>query len=217
MKKTVFGIAAVCVLSMGSAAGWASDHVSTATPFWVFPADPPAGNTKVVRSPRGIAAKFKTTGLSPGHVMTLWVMFFNNPDACVTPGACQLIPEDLFNPATGFDFHYAGGRIVNGNRTTISGFLQVGELSTSGAAELVAIGGWPAEFVTPLTNPLGAQVILAVHSHGPAQTGEALAAQLSSYLGGCVLPFLGVGGFATSPSDIPANTGECSTIQIAFH
>lgn len=217
MKKIICGFAAVCALSIVTTAGLASEHVSTAQPYWVFPADPPNGSTRVIRSPQGITAQFKTTGLVAGHAATLWIMFFNNPDACVTPGDCQLAPDDLFNPATGFDFHYAGGRIVNGNKSTISGHLQVGDVSTSGAAELVAIGGWPPGFVSPLTNPLGAQVILAVHSHGPAQTGPALAAQMSSYLGGCELPFLGVDGFAASANDIPANTGECSTIQIAFH
>ncbi len=217
MKKIICGFVAVCTLIVVTAAAWASDHVSTAAPFWVFPSDPPAGNTKIIRTPQGITAQFKTTGLMAGHTATLWVMFFNNPGECENPGACQLAPVDIFNPATGFDFHYAGGRIVNGNKTTISGHIQVGEMSTSGAAELAAIGGWPEDLVTSLTNPMGAQVILAVHSHGPAQTGPALAAQMSSYLGGCDLPLLGVGGFATNASEIPANTGECSTIQIAFH
>lgn len=83
---------------------------------------------------------------------------------------------------------------------------------------LAAIGAAPPFFVTPLTNPSGAQVILALHSHGPAQTGQTLANQMSSYLGGCVLPFLGdAGGFAESSADIPASRGECSTIQVAFH
>ena len=93
-----------------------------------------------------------------------------------------------------------------------------GETSTSGWAELAAIGGAPAAFITPLTNPYGAQVILALHSHGPMQSGQNLVAQMSSYLGGCDLPFLGdASGFAASSADIPASPGECSTIQLAFH
>ena len=51
-----------------------------------------------------------------------------------------------------------------------------------------------------------------------AQQGATLYEQLTSYLGGCVLPFLGdAAGFAQSPADLPANPGECSTIQLAFH
>ena len=80
------------------------------------------------------------------------------------------------------------------------------------------VNPFAAGWVTPLTNPDGAQVTLAIHDHGPAQSGRTLYEQLTSYRGGCVLPFLGdFGGFAQSASDLPANPGECSTIQVAFH
>ena len=192
-------------------------HATTSPPFWTFAAVPPVGETRLIRTTNGLTAQFKTTGLTAGRAVTLWIMFFDNPEACLNPGACD--PDvDIGRPGVRFDFHYAGGHIVNGRKTTIAGHLQVGELSTSGWAELVEIGGAPPFFVTPLTNPLGAQVTLALHSHGPAQSGSTLKAQMSSYLGGCQLPFLGdAAGFAQSPSDIPALPGECSTIQLAFH
>lgn len=196
-------------------------HKSSSPPIWTFAAPPPAGSTKLVRSPNGLTAQFKTTGLPAGHVVTLWIMFFDNPDDCATPGACvpAVFPAgDIGAPGVRFDFHYAAGHIVNGKKTTLTGHLQTGELSTSGWAELVAIGGAPPAWIEALTNPGGAQVILALHSHGPAQTGTTLVEQMSSYLGGCVLPFLGdPGGFAESAADIPASPGECSTIQLAFH
>jgi len=192
-------------------------HVSMSPPFWTFAAPPPAGKTKLVRTSNGLTAQFKTTGLTAGHAVTLWIMFFDNPEACTVAGQCDPA-VDIGKPGVRFDFHYAGGHIVNGAKTTLTGHLQTGELSTSGWAEMVAIGAAPPFFVTPLTNPLGAQVILAIHSHGPAQQGTTLVEQMSSYLGGCVLPFLGDGaGFAESAADIPANPGECSTIQLAFH
>lgn len=72
-------------------------------------------------------------------------------------------------------------------KTTISGHLPVGETSTSGWAELVEIDAAPPFFVTPLTNPSGAQVTLALHSHGPAQTGQTRAEQMTSFLGGRLL------------------------------
>jgi hypothetical protein len=208
---------AVSGLLFTNSSAMAADHVSTSPPFWTFLAPPPAGKTQLIRSPNGLTANFKTTGLSAGHAVTLWIMFFDNPGACLTPGACD--PDvDIGRDGVRFDFHYAGGHIVNSAKTTISGHLRVGETSTSGWAELAAIGGAPAAFITPLTNPYGAQVILALHSHGPMQRGKNLAAQLSSYLGGCNLPFLGnLAGFAQSSDDIPANEGECSTIQLAFH
>lgn len=191
-------------------------HVSNSPPIWTFPMQPPAGSTKLVRSPNGLTAQFKTTGLTAGHAVTLWIMFFDNPEAC-PGGVCT--PADIGTPGVRFDFHYAGGHIVNGARTTLTGHIQTGELSTSGWAEMVAIGAVPPFFVTALTNPMGAQVTLAIHSHGPAQRGRTQAEQMSSYLGGCDLPFLGdpANGFALSTDDIPVNEGECSTIQLAFH
>jgi hypothetical protein len=189
-------------------------HKSTSSPIWTYGV-PVNGSTSLVRTRNGLTAQFKTTGLPAGHAVTLWIMFFDNPDACTVPGACVLAPApvgDIGGSGVKFDFHYAGGHIVNDAQTTLTGYLQTGELSTSGFAELEAV-----DLIAALTNPMGAQVILALHSHGPAQSGQTLVEQMNSYLGGCVLPFLGPGGFAGGPGDIPALAGECSTIQLAFH
>lgn len=211
MKKSNYLVCLVATaLAVPFAAANAGDHVSSEPAYNWWDNTTPVGTTKVVRSPNGISAVFKTSGLPAGHVMTLWIMFFDNPSACAaSPGPCTL--ADAGNPATGFDFHYAGGHIVNGNKSTISGHLRVGELSTSGWAEVGETG-----LVSPLTNPLTAEVILAIHSHGPAATGQLLKAQASSYLGGCDL-FLGPGGFAANAGDVPVNPGECSTIQNSAH
>jgi hypothetical protein len=169
----------------------------------------PVGTSKVVRTKHGITAQVKTTGLTAGHAVTLWIIFFNNPLACAGPVCDPAV--DGANPATGFDFHYAAGHVVNGRTTTLSGHLQAGETSTSGGVEI----GFPQ--AVPLLNPFGAQVWLAVHSHGPAQTGQTLAAQMSSFSGGCktYLPF--AGGVAGIPEEVADEVGECSTFQIAFH
>lgn len=210
LATAVFAVAPTAAVADGV-------EVSKSPPFWTFPAPPPAGKTRLLRTENGLGAMFRTTGLTPGNVVTLWIMFFDNPEACTNPGACNPA-VDIGKPGVRFDFHYAGGRIVGSGKTTVAGYLPVGELSTSGWAEMAEIGLAPPFFVTPLTNPKGAQVILAIHDHGPAQRGRTLYEQLTSYLGGCELPFLGdAGGFAQSAADLPANAGECSTIQVAFH
>ena len=217
MKKK---LALLCSLSLVAFAATpsiavADGHVSNSPAIWTWMVGvEPAGMTKLVRSRNGLTAQFKTTGLTAGHAVTLWIMFYNNPEACgvdgPNPGVCT--PADIPNPATGFDFHYAGGHIVNDSKTTLTGHVRVGEMSTSGWAEL----GVPS--ATPLLNPMGAQVILAIHSHGPTQRGRNLAAQLGSYTGGCDFPFLGDdAGFALGSSDVPDEERECSTIQLAFH
>lgn len=221
ISKTLLAIIGCGLFLASTGASQASDHVSSSPPFWTYWAPPPAGDTKLVRSPEGLTAQFKTTGLVAGHVVTLWIMFFDNPEACWAgePEERPCNPGDIGKPGVRFDFHYAGGHIVNGRKTTLTGHLRAGETSTSGWAELVAIGAAPPFFVTPLTNPGGAQVILALHSHGPAQTGRTLAEQMSSYLGGCDFPFptADPGGFAGSADEVPALPGECATIQVAFH
>ncbi len=73
----------------------------------------------------------------------------------------------------------------------------------------------PMESVPP-TDPFGAEVVLARHSHGPAATGTALVDQLSSFLGGCTT-FDGPDGFASGPEDVPDAPGECSTITRSLH
>lgn len=213
MKQTrnlLASLALATLVAVPTAAMAGGKNLSKSPPFWTFEAPPPPGSTDLVRTKHGLFAKFRTTGLPAGHAVTLWIMFFDNPEACAVPYACN--PDaDVGQPGVRFDFHYAGARIVRRNRTTFWGYLPINELSTSGFAE---IGAPP----TPLTNPKGAQVILALHSHGPAQQGAALYEQLTSYLGGCNLPFLGdANGFAQSFSDVPANEGECSTVQVSFH
>ena len=220
MKTTriTLTLLAIAIFVTAPTAGVAGGlEVSKSPPIWTFAAPPPAGKTKLFRTDHGLGAMFRTTGLTPGNVVTLWIMFFDNPEACTNPGACD--PAlDIGKPGVRFDFHYAGGRIVRRNRTLVLGYLPVGEMSTSGWAEMAEIGLAPPFFATPLTNPKGAQVTLAIHDHGPAQLGTTLYEQLTSYLGGCELPFLGdAGGFAQSAADLPANPGECSTIQLAFH
>lgn len=227
IRKMLTALLTAALVAVPSAAFAGGSKVSKAPPIWTFDAPPPAGKTKLLRTRHGLGAMFRTTGLTAGNVVTLWIMFFDNPDMCQTPGACvggPFDPEnpdnpgDIGRPGVIFDFHYAGARIVRRHRTTVFGYLPVNELSTSGWAEMVEIGLAPPFFVAPLTNPKGAQVTLAIHDHGPAQERPVLYEQLTSYLGGCVLPFNGdAAGFAQSFSDLPANPGECSTIQLAFH
>jgi hypothetical protein len=149
----------------------------------------------------------QTSGLPAGHAVTLWFIFFNRPDLCAARpcGASDL------GTAEG-DFHLAAGHVTSDGKVTFAGHLQVDDISGSGLLETgMGLG-------TPLTNPYGAEVILALHSHGPKMQGLQLKDQISSYLGGCVLPFLGDAiGFATGPQDIPDSFGECSTIQISVH
>jgi len=188
----------------------AGDHQSRSDVFWWWDqGGTTLGSSKLVRTPNGIMAVFKTSALQPGHAMTLWFIVFNNPAACA--GNPCTVEADFENPAVMADFLVAGGNVTGGGRTTVAGHLLVGDKSGSGYNEF----GLP-EFAVGLVSPMTAEVTLGLHSHGPAQTGAVLSEQISSYLGGCLV-FLGPGGFAAGPGDIPVNDGECSTMQASHH
>jgi len=184
-------------------------HRSTSPVFWWWDEVTEVGRASLLRTPQGISATFHTSGLPAGHAVTLWFIIFNNPAACFT-NPC-IAGVDLFNPDAAADFIYAGGHVVGGPRNTFAGHLQVGDSSGSGFNEF----GVP-ELAIGLSNPMGAEVLLALHSHGPAMTGQDLVAQIGSFTGGCD-DFLGPGGFAAGFGDIPVNFGECSTMQFSLH
>jgi hypothetical protein len=168
------------------------------------------GSSRLVRSPNGITAVLQTTGVPSNQAITLWFIVFNNPSACIdTP--CSLI-DLLFNPDAAGDFHHGGGLVTgNSDHATFAGHLAVGDVSGSGREE---IGMGPA---VALSAPYQAEVLLAVHSHGPKQAGLALKSQLSSFTGGCAV-FLGDGfGWAQEPDDMPDEPGECTTFQYSRH
>jgi hypothetical protein len=170
----------------------------------------PVGTATLVRTPNGVSGVVQTSGLPANQAITLWVIFFNNPENCLIPNECD-VPLDLGRIGVDADFHAAGGVVTGGSgQATFAGRLNVGDVSGSGLLEL--------DLADPiaLEDPYGAYVILAVHSHGPRQTGQVLRSQLSTFAGGCD-EFLGENGFATMPSFVPTLVGECSTIQYSRH
>jgi hypothetical protein len=189
-------------------AGEQATH-STANVYWNWDPATPIGTSEVVRSNSGITAVYNTSGLPAGQAVTLWMVFFNNPELCTIPFSCAA-PADVGNSLIGSDFHFVGGHVVGeGGKLTVAGHLKVGDISGSGLAELGMDG-------FPLVHPFKAQVILAIHSHGPKLTGQGLKSQISSFLGGCEV-FLGPDGIGAGPQDVPDQIGECSTLQFSNH
>ncbi len=94
-------------------------------------------------------------GTEPGHpeVFTLWAFVFNHPDQC-SGGACG--PDDLSDPAVGFGVYHPGGHVNAGSTLHLSGRVGVGEPAD----------GPPGSAVTDLSDPMGAEVHLAITAHG---------------------------------------------------
>lgn len=211
ITKSLFAIAALGVVASTPALAQASERVvqTTANVYQWWDRDNPVGTATLTRSDAGITAVVHTSGLPPGQAVTLWFIFFNKPENCLT-SPCS-VPADVFTPSAEADFHFGSGHVVGGEGTaTFAAHLSVGDTSGSGKVEIGAGDG------VPLTDPLGAEVVLALHVHGPAQKGQTLKSQISSYLGGCEV-FLGPDGFAAGPNDVPHQKGECATTQISVH
>lgn len=171
---------------------------------------PAAGRTTLYRSEAGLKATVLIIQREaiPDHVYTLWFIVFNTPEGCLT-SPCTVV--DVENPDASADFLYGGGVVTGDRRVDFGGSLETGDASGSGFIELEL-----PDLAQGLTDPFGAEVLLAIHSHGPAGSGTFLADQISSYLGGCLV-FLGPGGFAASAEDVPDEVGECSTIMYSIH
>lgn len=191
----------------------AGSQITVSPVVWTW-GEPTDGTTRLVRRDSGLSASYHAVDLPPGQAVTMWFIVFNNPSACAT-SPCS--PPDLFENAPGGpagDFLWGGGTIVGGTgKVNLGGHLAVGDASRSGVMEI----GMP-EYLSPLTDPWNAEVHLVIHSHGPKQTGTDLKSQLNSFTGGCYLGLLGnVFGIAEGFADIPAQEGECSSVQASIH
>lgn len=197
---------------VGVGVAWAAPaDRSTAKTFWTWDPSSSVGESTLVRTDAGLSATYKTTGLPSGQAITMWFIVISNPAACnSTP--CS-IEDVLFNEAAQGDFLIGAGHVTgDGGVGNFGGHLSIGDASGSGFIEI----GLPDRAVG-LVNPRGAEVHLALHSHGPALSGQTLKSQISSFTGGCAV-FLGNQfGIADGPEAVPSEVGECSTFQASIH
>lgn len=105
--------------------------------------------------PGGYLYPSNPPGIEPGHpeVFTLWAFVFNFPENC-SDGVCG--GDDMSDPAVGFGAYNPAGHVNAGATLNLSGRIGVGD----------SAGGPPGSAVTDLSNPAGAEVHLAVTSHG---------------------------------------------------
>lgn len=115
-------------------------------------------------------------GTEPGHpeVFTLWMFVFNHPENC--NGPCD--GDDLANVDVGFGAYNVAGHANAGAALNLSGRIGVGEPA----------GGPPGSIPVPLSNPAGAELHLAVTSHGgldPSTLPEEFSSPTGSPACGC--------------------------------
>lgn len=162
------------------------------------------GNTVLVRTRDGIYYSLKARELTPGHVITVWGVVFNQPKNCAAyPEACK--GSDLSNLEVLGDAVYTSGGVVRPDGTIqLRAFLREGDASGSMAHEVST--AFPPTGLLDLDN---AEVHLVIRDHGPAIPGKVYE-QRSSFTGGCEVSFPPFSAF-------PVNTGECGNIFAAIH
>ena len=122
---------------------------------------------RLVRQPNGIAVSVRMptpepgnylypNGTDPGHpeVFTLWMFVFNHPENCETPYECG--PVDMTDPDVEFGVYNPAGHVAADGTLTLAGRVGVGDEA----------GAPPGITAHDLSNPAGAEVHLAVTSHG---------------------------------------------------
>ncbi|MBX2876334.1 MAG: hypothetical protein KTR30_29720 [Saprospiraceae bacterium] len=162
------------------------------------------GNTLLARTRQGVFYSLSAKDLTPGHVITVWAVVFNQPQHCAEfPEACK--GSDLSEPAVLGDAVYTSGGVVRANGTIrLRAFLREGDASGSMAHEVST--AFPPTGLLDLDD---GEVHLVIRDHGPAIPGKVYE-QRSSFTGGCAISFPPFSAF-------PVNEGECGNIFTAIH
>jgi hypothetical protein len=123
----------------GAATQTTNDVTLTADPSVV------AGTSTLTRADSGVSFTLQTSGLAPGHAVTVWWM--------------------VANPDGGVAVLYAAGHVVaDGGTASFAGYLTVGDGD-----------GWVMGSDTSLEDALHATVYLVVRDHGPADPSTVVA------------------------------------------
>lgn len=116
-----------------------------------------------------------TVGLTPGHPVTAWLVFFNDFDECrevIGGGDCEPLVLHILGRDDLGNIGYAGGALVDdGGALTINGTVPTGPFEQ---------GWWDTPFLTPLDGSY--HVILM--DHGPPVEGL-VDEMLTSHRAGC--------------------------------
>jgi hypothetical protein len=144
------------------------------------------GWSTLQRHPDSIQMSLHTSDLPAGHVVTVWWIIFNHPEFCqfgepanpatgfagtkCGPGDLGIVPGLTADPRVDPSVVHAAGHVIGS--TGVGDFA--GYLSVGATRSQVLLGGG-------LTNPLGADVHLLVHSHDAAVGDGALGPEVNSF------------------------------------
>ena len=202
MHKTIIALGALGAMTVTAAAGDLRETVVKSHPSQGDVAQVDGAMSRLVADESGIFINLDTTGLTPGHVHTLWLVVINNPSACETENCTSkdvLKRSDLVKSDVG----YAGGVIVDEDGTGNFAYFQ-----PTGALN----GGWIGH---GLGDTASAEIHLVVNDHGPVIDGR-VSAMLSTYRDGCSDESIPAPMPATARAQGEAGPNTCRLMQFSI-
>jgi hypothetical protein len=122
-------------------------------------------SSQLVREESGVTMNLHTSGLPANNAVIVWWVIFNHPELC-SHGVLGLRcgEGDLSSSDVQASVLYAAGNVVGGNsKGNFAAHLNVGDVSEHGCPS----GAICHLFGPGLVNPMGADIHLIVHVHGP--------------------------------------------------
>lgn len=163
----------------------------------------PVDGTSVVleRGAFGVAMAIKSSGLTPGDVVTVWWVAIQNPGICAA-NPCTPIETMAENTGSDSVVSLAASGIVSDDGTiALAGFLPKGEVE----------GNF---FDTTFHSPESAEFHLPIHNHGPLDP-SIIDEMLTSFRAGCTDESLPKYYPQTALSDGAIGNFDCKTVQVA--
>jgi hypothetical protein len=144
--------------------------LTTPGPFPILASPVAHASSQLTRTSTGLSTTTVGTGLTAGHVYTLWWIIYDHPNQCA---ATPCTVADIGNAAVGASVLAATGRIADA-----SGVVTFVAHVSSGAPEGEVLVG------SGVFNTARADVQVVVRDHGPASANPAfLQQQLTQYFG----------------------------------
>ncbi len=163
----------------------------------------PVEGTSVVleKGPFGVAMAIKSSGLTPGDVVTVWWVAIQNPLVCKANPCTPVETMSVDSESDSVVALAASGVVAEDGTISLASFLPKGEVD----------GNF---FDTTLHSPETAEYHLPIHNHGPLDPSIAQE-MLTSFRAGCTDESLPEYYPQTALSDGAKGSFNCKTVQVA--
>lgn len=215
MKQRIFanplrapGAFTSAILAGAALAGPAAATEAITKPMsWTEPSGKPPGpipdtTATLERGPFGAAVAVRSTGLTPGDVVTIWWVAVQRPELCAS-SPCK--PDDVMTNSATVDsvVTFAAGGIVEADGTiSLASLLPAGEVE----------GNF---FPTTLHSPETAEIHVPIHNHGPVDPAI-LDEMLSTFRAGCTDESLPAYYPDIARASGTAGDFDCKVVQLAI-